>query len=81
MSLKEYVTKRFHGVVCNPNKVPQADWGCCGCGAPEMNVYITLGCDYCKASGDGYCWACVESPNWPPEIAAADYTVIPGRER
>jgi hypothetical protein len=81
VSLREMVTRRFHGVMCRPNQIPRPDWGCCGCGAPEMDVYVTLGCAYCKAAGEGYCWSCIDSPDWPPDISAADFTVLPGRER
>lgn len=81
MSFKEAVIRRVHGILCRTNEVPQADWGCCGCGAAEMDVYVTLGCSYCRGAGEGYCWACVDSPDWPPEVSLADFTVLPGRER
>jgi hypothetical protein len=81
MSLKERLTRRVHNVLCQTNKVPQADWGCCGCGAPEMDAYLTVGCDYCKAPGEGYCWKCIDEPDWPERIRLVDFTVVPGRER
>jgi hypothetical protein len=81
VTLKEAITRRFHGVMCRPEVVPQANWSCRGCGAPEIDVYLTLGCAYCKAAGEGYCWQCIDSPDWPPDVTVADFTVLPGRER
>jgi hypothetical protein len=81
MSLKRYVTRQVHNVLCRPDRVPQADWGCCGCGAPEMDAYLTVGCPVCGAPGEGYCWGCVDGPGWPAHITAADFTALPGRER
>lgn len=82
VTLKESFTRRLHGVLCRPNRIPEADWGCCGCGAPEMDAYITVGCEFCRATGEGYCWSCLDDlPSWPTDITLADFTVLPGRER
>lgn len=80
MTFKEAITRRVHSVLCRPDLVPQADCGCCGCGAAEMDVYLTVGCDYCQAPGEGYCWACFDG-DWPFWITPADFTVLPRRER
>lgn len=81
MSLKEYITRRVHGVVCQTDKIPQADWGCCGCGAPEMDAYVTVGCDFCKAPGEGFCWRCIDAGGFYDHITIESFTVLPGRER
>lgn len=82
MTVKTWLANRVHGVLCQTGKVPQPDWGCCGCGAPAMDVYITVGCDYCKAAGEGFCWSCVDGvEDWPADLTLADFTVLPGRER
>lgn len=70
-----------HSVLCRTKKQPQVNWGCCGCGAPKMDAYITVGCDFCKAPGEGFCWSCIDAPNWPEAFGEFELTVLPGRER
>lgn len=81
MTLKEAITRKVHSVLCQPNRIPQADWGCCGCGAPQMDAYLAVGCTYCKAPGEGYCWTCIDKTGWPEGITLADFTALPGREK
>lgn len=86
MSFKDTLTRCFHSIMCRPGQVPQPDWGCCGCGAAEMDAYITVGCSTCGAPGEGYCWACLADLPWrrpdePNMLTLADFTVLPGRER
>lgn len=82
MSVKDAITRKVHNVLCRTDKIPQADWGCCGCGNPEMDLFITVGCDYCKGPGEGYCWGCVaDLADWPVPLTLADFTVLPGREQ
>jgi hypothetical protein len=81
MSLRELVTTAVHNATCRPGNVPQANWGCSGCGAPTMDAYLTVGCDYCQAPGEGFCWSCIDAPNWPEAFSMHELTVLPGHER
>ena len=81
MSLRDAVARRIHTVLCRPGKTPRPDWGCCGCGAREMDAYLTVEYAHCGEAGEGYCWACIDEPGWPAGITLADFTILPGRER
>jgi hypothetical protein len=81
VSIKERFARRAHDILCQTNKIPRADWGCCGCGALEMDAYLTVGCHWCGAPGEGYCWSCIDDPDWLEHITLASFTVLPGRER
>jgi hypothetical protein len=81
MTIKERIISKVHSIYCGTEPAgPEA--GCCGCAIPVADVYVTVGCEHCRAPGETYCWACVDDQDgWHDGMTLADFTVYPGRER
>lgn len=80
MRIPESVIRFVHRHTCGTKPLRLPEDGCCGCDAAIADVYLTVGCDYCKAPGETYCRACAENTDWVPGITLADFTAFPGRE-
>lgn len=83
MSVRGFVTRKFHDVMCRPDRVREVADGCVGCGGDAADVYVTVGCGWCRAAGESFCWKCLDAEEFPwwNGVTLADFTVLPGRER